>query len=209
MDFFPFLHIAPLFFIALVVPGPDFMMVSSLSLSRGRNAGLWAALGIATGIIYYASICLWGLALLFEQVFWLMVTIKIAGGLYLVYLGVMLWRASMQKDEEDTGQEKIAPETKKSAYRMGLLTSLTNPKAVAFFASIFALAVTPDTTTATKIGTSLLCAAMTFGWFGFVACALSTPRLRKSYQKTRKAIDRVAGTIMTAFGLKLLFSSGS
>jgi threonine/homoserine/homoserine lactone efflux protein len=77
---------------------------------------------------------------------------------------------------------------------------------MAFFASVFALAVTPDTTTATKIMTTLLCGLMTFGWFSLVAVALSTPRIRARYQRARKAIDRVAGSILMLFGAKLAFS---
>lgn len=205
IDFLPFLKIAPLFMIALMSPGPDFMLVSSLSLARSRLAGIQGALGIAGGIMIYAALSVWGLGLIFQQMVWLMTAVKIAGGLYLCYLGFILWRASLVKsDASQTTQE--LPKNNGNAFVMGLLTNLANPKAIAFFASVFALALTADTNTPTKLATVILCGLMTIGWFGFVAIALSTPKLRAKYQQCSKIIDRIAGSLLLFFGLKLVFS---
>ena len=209
IDFLPFLKVAPLLAVGLMSPGPDFMLISSLSMSRGRLTGIQGAAGIATGIMLYTALSLWGLGLLFEKMLWLAIAIKVLGGLYLCYLGVLLWRSTFTKSETASKTSAELPKkANKNAYGMGFLTSLTNPKVVAFFASIFALALTPDTNTPTKIVTTLLCTLQTFGWFGFVAVALSTPRIRTRYQRWRKAIDRFAGSVLMLFGLKLVFERG-
>ncbi len=208
IDFLPFLKIAPLFMIALMSPGPDFMLVSSLSLARGRMSGFQGALGIAGGIMVYTALSMWGLGLLFQKMVWLMMAVKIAGGLYLCYLGFLLWRSTLTKKETASNDPSpnAPPKNHRNAFIMGLLTNLANPKAIAFFASVFALALTPDTTTPTKLATVILCTLMTIGWFGFVAFALSTPRLRNRYQQWSKAIDRVCGSLLLLFGLKLVFA---
>lgn len=208
VDFLPFLKVLPIFFLALVSPGPDFMLVSSLSLSRGRFAGLMSAAGIGTGILVYAAASLWGLGFIFERTVWLMVAVKILGGLYLCYLGILLWRASFQKEERRPQAESML-EKRKNAYVTGLMTSFTNPKAMAFFASVFALALTAETNAPAKAVMAVLCGLTAFGWFGFVALALSTPRLRAQYQRWRRVLDRLAGSILMIFGLKLVFSGKS
>lgn len=202
IDFLPFLKVLPIYGIMLMVPGPDFMLVSSLSLSRSRAAGLQGAAGIATGFLLYSSLSLWGLGYVFERMMWLMLAVKILGGLYLCYLGVLLWRSSFRK--QAAPQDANARPKNKNAYVMGVLTNFTNPKVVAFFASIFALTLKPDATDATKIVTSLLCAVTAFGWFAFVAAVLSAPRVQRRYRTWGRAIDRLAGSIFVLFGLRVL-----
>lgn len=205
IDILPFLKVLPVYGIMLMVPGPDFLMVSSLALSRGRLAGLQSAAGISTGFFFYTALSLWGLGYIFERVHWLGLAIKILGGLYLCYLGVVLWRASFQKNVVSAQAKTRTKNKNQKAYLMGLMTNFTNPKVMVFFASVFALALTPDASSATKAVTSLLCAAMAMLWFGFVAMVLSVPRLRNHYQRLNRGIDRVAGSIFMIFGLKLLF----
>jgi threonine/homoserine/homoserine lactone efflux protein len=87
--------------------------------------------------------------------------------------------------------------------RVGFLTGLTNPKAIAFFLSLFAVALPPDLTAS---GKALLLAAgfgIELGWYVLVALALSTRRLREAYARLRTAIDRVLGSALIALGIRL------
>jgi RhtB (resistance to homoserine/threonine) family protein len=206
IDFGTLAKILPLFMLALVSPGPDFIIVSSLSLTRGRLDGIKGAAGIASVIALYTLVSLTGLSALFAHYFWMVVAIKICGGCYLLYLGIMLWRASFAK------QNTITPATdvkKKSAYKAGALTCLTNPKPIAFFASIFALALAPETSLATKAAITAAIPGITLIWFSLVAFGLSKPKMRARYQRCQRAIDRVTGTVLAFFGLKLILSARS
>lgn len=204
IDLTPFFKIFPVFAISLISPGPAFMMVSATSLARGRAAGLQSAAGIAAGDAIYASLSLWGLGLLFERAAWLVLGIKIIGGAYLCYLGMQMWRLSQQ--EAVAATQPVNTERVKNPFVQALLTGLTNPKAMAFFGSVFVLVLTPQTTVPTKIVLPLLCALAAFAWFAFVTTALSLPRVRSRYQHWRRVIDRVAGTVLMLFGLRLVMS---
>ncbi len=208
IEYLPFLTIAPILALALASPGPDFMLVSTMALSRGRQAGIQSAAGIATGILIYAGLSLWGVSALFERMAFLMIGVKVLGGLYLFYLGVQLWRSTLQTGNVSEPSTPAAVSLS-HPYKLGFLTSMTNPKSMAFFASIFAIAVTGATSAPTKIITALLCAVMALGWFGFVAIALSSPKIRARYQRARKTIDRVAGSVLMLFGIKLVASARS
>lgn len=207
IDFLPYLKIAPIFLIALAVPGPDFLFVSTTALQSGRGAGLRGAAGIATGLLFYCAISLWGLGVVLNQMAGLVHLIRICGGLYLLYLGTQLWRASLtpalETPDLPTAPQKLG---KRRPFVSGILTNLTNPKAIAFFASIFALAIDANTNNETRILTTFLCALTAFVWFAFVALTLSAPRVRQSYLGIRKYIDRVAGSLLLLFGAKLVFS---
>jgi RhtB (resistance to homoserine/threonine) family protein len=204
IEFLPLLKIAPIFLLALASPGPDFVFVSSQALSRGRGAGLLGAAGITFGITLYVALSVWGLAALFDRFLWLAMVVKLMGGCYLVYIGYSLWKSSATPLQSDRPQTK-APGRK--AFLMGILTSLTNPKSIAFFSSIFALILTPNTSFATQVVIVAGCSAMALGWFAFVALLLSTPHLKGPYGRSKIFIDRAAGTVIGFFGLTLLASA--
>ena len=204
IDFAPLLKILPIFVLGLVSPGPDFMIVSSISLSRGRAHGIQAALGITTGVLFYYTLGLFGVAALLKQALWLAVSIKILGGSYLVYLGVTAWRSTFAGGGETQPAKTVKA---RNAYLSGLLTNLTNPKAIAYFTSIFALALTAETNLPTKAALIAMAGVLPLAWFSLVATVLSRPAMRARYQRARKAIDRIAGSIMILFGIKLVSSA--
>lgn len=205
IDVAALLKILLIFILALISPGPDFMIVSSTSLARGRLEGIKAAAGVGTIIWIYTLVSLMGLSAMFEHYAWLVLAIKIGGGLYLLYLGAILLKGSFVK-KHCAAQ---IPESKshKSSYLTGAFACLTNPKAIAFFASIFALALTPNTTLSTKVAIGFTIPMITFFWFSIVAIGLSTPAIRTRYNKWRHIIDRATGLVLVSVGAKLLISS--
>ncbi|RYG64380.1 threonine export protein RhtC, partial [bacterium] len=70
--------------LALMTPGPDFLIVTKLAISASRRAAFIAAIGVMLGVAMWVGLVLLGLHLLFEKLAWLQTSIKIAGGAYLV-----------------------------------------------------------------------------------------------------------------------------
>jgi threonine efflux protein len=205
IDLVPLLKIIPIFTLALMSPGPDFMAVSSMALSRGRAAGCLAALGIALGTTIYTLLSVFGLGIVFSHLHWLMIAVRVSGGCYLVYLGYQLWKGSLQPQSGDTVALPGAMK-KRNPFMVGFLTNITNPKCLAFFASIFALTLPSNASGATQAAIVVLVGTMAAVWFGIVTLALSTPTMRKLYLRWSRWIDRVTGTFLAVFGLKLIFS---
>ena len=79
---------------ALVSPGPDFAVVTRLSIVAGRRAGLWAAAGVAAAIGVYVLVCVLGLSLAIKAMPGLSRLLAIAGALYLAWIGVQCLRSS-------------------------------------------------------------------------------------------------------------------
>ena len=188
--------------LAVVSPGPAFLVLSQLAAGRSRAAALGAALGIATGAILFAALTLWGLGVLITQIAWLGTALRVAGAVYLIYLGLSLFHAASTEAGEAAvpvppGRDALA------GLRIGLLTALTNPKAIAFFLSLFAVALPPHLAAADK-DVLLACGfAIELGWYLLVACALSTGWPRRLYARARRTIDRLLGAVLLLLGVRL------
>ena len=85
--------------IGAMSPGPSFVLVSRISVGNSRLHGLAAAIGMGLGGAFFAVLALAGLVALLEQVEWLYLVLKCAGGLYLIYLGIAIWRGAREPIE--------------------------------------------------------------------------------------------------------------
>jgi threonine/homoserine/homoserine lactone efflux protein len=188
--------------LAVVSPGPAFLVLSQLAIGRSRASAFGASLGIALGAILYAALTLWGFTVVVTQVAWLGTALRIAGAVYLVYLGLSLFHSAT---EAEAAQPEIptAQGDFRAGLRIGLLTAITNPKAIAFFLSLFAVALPPDLSTGAKL--TLLAAgfAIELGWYFLVACLLSTGWPRRMYARARRTIDRVLGAALLLAGVRI------
>ncbi|WP_129648981.1 LysE family transporter [Peristeroidobacter agariperforans] len=196
--------LVPVFLAAMISPGPDFFIVSQTALSRGFAAGAWTAAGIASGVAFYAALAVLGLAYVLSRAAWLTIAIKILGGLYLLWLA---WK--MLQSSTPAASSETIPVRHRNPYLTGLLTNLTNPKVVVFFGSLFAAALTPQASLATKLAMIGMSAVLPLAWFCFVAACLALPTVRERYQSMRTAINRIGGVIIGLFGIKLLLSARS
>src|SRR5262245_32689218 len=77
-------------------PGPSFVLVARTAVARSRQDGLAAALGMGVGGAFFCGLALLGLIALLSSVEWLYLLLKFAGGFYLIYLAIMIWRGAKQ-----------------------------------------------------------------------------------------------------------------
>lgn len=188
---------------AVISPGPNFLVVSRLALSRSRASAIGATFGIAAGSLIYAALTLFGLSVLILRFAWLGNTIRVVGGAYLVWLGIQAWRA-MPDDLQPagTGTGQGAPSLLHGV-RMGFLTEITNPKGIAFFLSLFAAAVPAATPLWAKLAVLSAGGVIEVAWYTAISYALSSGPMRAGYRRVRRTVDRVLGTLLIALGLKV------
>ncbi len=87
-----FISIISALMIGAMSPGPSFVVVSRIAISRSRFDGLAAALGMGIGGVTFAILALAGLTALLSQFEWLYLVLKIAGGAYLLYIAFAIWK---------------------------------------------------------------------------------------------------------------------
>ncbi|WP_370547060.1 threonine export protein RhtC [Edwardsiella tarda] len=198
-----FLTVAVVHLLALMTPGPDFFFVSQTALSRSRAEALRAVIGISLGVVVWAAVALMGLHLLLLKMAWLQRIITLGGGLYLCWMG---WQMLCTARRPATDAPLRGAPLHGSAFWRGLLTNLSNPKAVIYFGSVFSLFVGDEVGAGQRLGLFVLIVAETVLWFSLVASVFALPVMRRGYQRLARWIDGVAGTLFTAFGLHLILT---
>lgn len=205
--FFSLSSIAAALLVGAASPGPSFLMVSHISMTRSRKAGLMAALGMGTGGLAFALLALAGLAALITQVPLLHMTLQVAGGLYLVFMASKLWFGASKPLDMVNGA--AVPISLQRVYLTAFLTQISNPKTAVVYASIFA-ALLPATPQPLMFA---LLPAVVFtveaGWYALVAMVFSAPLPRQAYLAAKKPLDRVAALVLGGLGLRLAFEGVS
>ncbi|MBT0727543.1 threonine export protein RhtC [Rosenbergiella australiborealis] len=202
-----FLTVALVQIVALASPGPDFFFISQTAASQSRRDAFKGVMGITLAVAIWAAVALLGLNILLKKMAWLHQLILWAGGAYLTWMGIQMLRSACQTRTSSSEQTTVVPTSrKKNTFIRGLLTNLSNPKAIIYFGSIFSLIVGNDVSNVTRTAIFILIVAETLIWFSLVATLFSLPWMKAKYQQLAKWIDGVAGTLFVAFGLHLIFS---
>jgi RhtB (resistance to homoserine/threonine) family protein len=194
--------------VGVVSPGPSFIFVARTSVAISRRDGLAASAGMGVGGVIFAGLALVGLQAALAAVPWLFATLKAAGALYLIYLGVCTWRGAKNKLTLAMDVSARAS-TLGGSFRRGLLTQLSNPKTAVVYGSVFAAALPRDLPWWAACLLPVLIFTLETGWYSIVALVLSSASPRAAYLDGKTAIDRIAGGVMAALGLKLLWNAKS
>ncbi|QCI66196.1 LysE family translocator [Phreatobacter stygius] len=130
--------------IAYLVPGPDMVLLLETGALRGRGQALATAAGLALARAAHVALAALGLAALLRTSPWTFEVVRLAGAAYLIWLGIaMLGASSLLPPEARPGAGRAAP-SYRIALRRGLLTNITNPKALLFCSVLLPQFIRPD-----------------------------------------------------------------
>ena len=200
-----FLTVALVHLLAVASPGPDFAIVLRESVSNGRHAGIWTALGVGSGILLHVGYCLLGIGLIVSQSVVLFNLLKWLAAAYLIYIGIR----ALQARPADPASAELAPlamRSPRAAFVRGFVTNGLNPKATLFFLSLFTLVISPQTPLLVQAGYGLYLALATAVWFCAVALLFSQARVRRGFVRLGHWFDRLMGAVLVGLGIKVAFS---
>jgi threonine/homoserine/homoserine lactone efflux protein len=123
-----------------LVPGPSMLYVASRSIVHGRTAGIWSALGLATGLLIHTASASLGLSAIFIYSPLAFFVIKYLGATYLIYLGVQMLLTKKPLSQTSTTSP---PLSSLRIYGQGIITEILNPKTALFFLSLLPQFVDP------------------------------------------------------------------
>jgi threonine/homoserine/homoserine lactone efflux protein len=190
----PFLAVSA---IVVVTPGVDMALVTKNALLRGRAAARATALGVNLGIFLWTLAAALGLAAVIAASAAAFTAIKLAGALYLVYLGVRALLGS---------RETVTVVAGGSAFRQGLASNLLNPKIAVFFTSLlpqFVDAAHASPQDLLLLG--LLFNCMGVAWLLTYAELAARGRDVLGRPRVRRALDRLTGVALVGLGVRLAF----
>ncbi|MGB8811928.1 MAG: LysE family transporter [Paracoccaceae bacterium] len=196
-----FLAVALLHLMAAISPGPAVLMSARTGVTEGLRTGAFLAMGIGVGGVIWAAAALFGLALVFQAAPALLWGLKIAGGLYLIHMAWGMWRTADQPLE--MGETGRLPRSAASAFRLGVMTQLSNPKPAVLFSAIFIGTVPPGTSLWIYAALLLVVFLNETLWNILVARIFSFDRTKRGYISLKSVIDRAFGGLLALLGVKI------
>ena len=196
------------FGLPLISPGPDFVVSVRNSILYSRMTGIYTAIGLMAGISVHVTYTLLGIATLIAQSVILFNILKYVGAAYLLYIGIKALRSKGFDENNKNYKRKEQMMSPWQAIGNGFLTNLLNPKATLFFVAIFSQFITAETTMLQQVIYGATCVIMKGVWFSFIAIFLTNPKIKATFLKFTKSIDRICGCLLIALSIKLAFSKG-
>jgi len=188
-DVLPYLGIAAL---VIVTPGQDTALTIRNTLLAGRAGGARTAAGVATGQACWTLATAIGVAALLQQSRPALEAVRLAGAAYLISLGIVtFFRPQRTRPGSDSGR---------GSFRQGVLSNLGNPKMAVFFVSLLPQFASSF---AGLVALGLAFCALTFTWLSLYALAVARAGTFLSRTRIRRALDRVTGSVLVAFGVRL------
>ena len=201
----PLLGVALAHLAAAMSPGPSFLMVAKTAASVSRRAGLLAALAMGVGVTVWAAAALLGLAVVFSRFPILYLAARLAGGMFLIWIAIQIWRHARNPLPEPGVASTPASV---HAFRSALWIQLSNPKVAVFFGSIFVAVLPPDLPLWLRAVVLAVIFVDECLWYAAVALVLSAPRARRTYARFKTRIERVTACFLGLLGLRLLLDRG-
>jgi threonine/homoserine/homoserine lactone efflux protein len=201
-----FISILAALLLGAMSPGPSFVIVVRSAIGLSRRDGLATALGMGVGGVLFACVALVGLYQVLAAVTWLYIGLKIAGGLYLLYLASRIWCGAAQPLAVDADAAVQAGGWQKSFW-IGLSTQLSNPKTAIYYASIFAALLPQHPLLWCQLALPPCIFIIEAGWYTLVALGFSSSRPRAWYLRMKTGVDRAAAGAIAVLGLRLIWKA--
>ena len=203
LDFGLITAIGLIHLVALVSPGPDFVVACRNTLMYSRSIGIYTAVGFGLGICVHISYAVFGLSWLIANNELIFTVIQYLGAFYLMLIGFQSFRSfqSQISQETVTVSSRISPFR---AIRIGFITNVLNPKATLFFLSLFSTMLDPTVGELTLVVISVLLVVTTIFWFSLVALLISHPSFTAVLKRYEKTIHHFFGVLLIGIGCVIL-----
>lgn len=189
--------------VAMISPGPDFLVVVKNSLKYSSRIGSYTAVGIALGLVIHMTYCILGLGLVISQSILLFNVIKYLGAAYLICIGIASFLSKDEPLQLDMKKD-VQTLSPMRAVKMGFLVNALNPKATLAFVSLFSAFITPETPLRISLAFAGFAIVSALVWFSFVASIFTFQKVRCIFEKAKTRVDRTIGILFVSLGLKVV-----
>ena len=197
MEFFT---VAILHLFAVASPGPDFALVTRQSLRYNLKVAIWTSLGIGVGILFHSLLAITGLVLLITSNELFSTILKIIGSLYLLYLGVNSILGSKglgNIEQENTKTDKF------NGFLAGLITNVTNIKAILFFVTVFSVVIGTGNNLYLLLYGAYMALA-TFIWFSIISYVFTSEGFKNKFSSFLGLFEKIIGFVLILLSLQIL-----
>ena len=195
-----FLTVVFLHLFAVMSPGPDYVLISRQSIRYGRKIALWSAGGIGVGILFHSVLAATGILLLIASNDFYLSILKLICCSYLLYLGI-----SSIVNTSDFNQTSLQKNRWSSSggFLVGLLTNITNIKALLFFITLFGVVLNTQHKEILLIY-GIYMAIATFIWFAFISFIFTSEIFRSRFIDYFKFFEKLLGVVLIMIAVQII-----
>lgn len=205
-----FVTVAIAHFLALLSPGPDFVLIVKSAIRNGNKKSIAIAVGISVANALYISLCLIGVGSILAKSATVLVTLKIMGGLFLIYLGIQALLAKKDSYKKialaETNNRQLES-TWISEFITGFMSGVLNPKNLLFYLSLFTVVLTKEISLSFKITLGIWMTMVVLFWDIAIIYLLSTSRVQRKFTKIAYYLDKLTGAVLGMIGFTIVKSA--
>lgn len=198
---------ALIYILAVISPGPNFLLVSRFAASNSIRAGMGASLGIVMVGLMFSIASVTGLALLIARYPAFSQVATCAGALYLMYIAFLLLRSALRP--ASPGSTTLEPALKAGfwkSWRTGVLTNVTNMKTIAFMVSIFAGFLSVERSDIEKATVIAVCSSFEIFWYCGVAMIFGQGPVQRLYSRYSRQFDGTMALFLVLFAVQTVWA---
>ncbi|MFK7996684.1 MAG: LysE family translocator [Granulosicoccus sp.] len=190
------------FFIVAVSPGPATLSNATIAMAEGRATSLKYGAGLSCGLVFWGLIAATGMGAVLQGSLYLLPILKIAGGVYLLWLAVQSARSVWVSTPE-----KASVEDSKRWFLRGLLLNMSNPKSVIAWMAALSIGLDANTDVWSVATATLVCIAVGFITNALYSFVFSIGGMMRGYQRLRRRINAVVAGLFAFAGLGMIRSA--
>ena len=179
--------------LSVISPGPNFAIVTSTTMTVSRRAGVLTGLGLAAAPFTWAVLAVAGLGLLIAHAGWVYTAVQLAGAAYLIWIGAKMVLGARKSSQVPSGKPGAVGS---AAAWKGFLVSMTNPKSVAFYGSIFVVMVPAHAPTWVHVAIVIISAGVSALWYCGLALLFSNSAVRHTFARGKSVIEATMGLFL-------------
>lgn len=195
-----FLTVVLLHLFAVMSPGPDYVLVTRQSIRYGRRVALWSSGGIGFGILFHSLLAVTGILFFIASNDFYLIFLKLICSAYLLYLGITSIINTSNFDQNRVKEDKWS---NANGFVAGLLTNITNVKALLFFITLFGV-VLDSQSQGNLILYGIYMAFATFVWFSLVSYIFTSDIFKSQFFKFFKFFEKFLGVVLVIIALQLV-----
>jgi threonine/homoserine/homoserine lactone efflux protein len=189
--------------VLVLIPGPDFAVVTKNTLAAGRRRGRWAALGVASSNVVQGTAAASGLSALIVRAQPVFEAIKWAGVVYLAFLGAQAIRSAVRGRYLPLDAEPAVVGAAFGGWRQGFLSNITNPKVLIFYLAVLPQFLVPGAPVGWLLAFAWSHAALSLIYLLALTTGLHRARQLLLRRRVRRGLDSVTGAVLIGFSARL------
>ena len=189
--------------VLILIPGPDFAVVTKNTLAAGRRRGRWTAIGVASSNMVQGTAAASGLSALIVRAQPAFEAIKWAGVAYLAFLGAQAIRSAVRGRYRSLDEGEPAPGAAFGGWRQGFLSNITNPKVLIFYLAVLPQFLAPGAGVGWLLAFAWSHAALSLIYLLALTTGLHQARRLLRRRAVRRSLDATTGTVLLGFSARL------